>query len=665
MLKTIPVSFLKVACLLALFSLLPFKIIGQPDLIKFGKIELPELQMKAYDKDTSAEAVVLCEYGQSYFKYIGNDVKLFFEHHVRIKILKKSGYSWADINIPFYRISNSSEENVLNLKGYTYNLVNGEIVKEKLAKESVFEEHKNEFWYQKKFTMPNVKEGSVIEFAYTIQSDFFFNLREWKFQRTIPVKWSEYRVEMPEYFDYKQLFSGYEPLHIANKKEINSSFLGGTATVKATAYQWIGKDVPAFREEPYLTTIDDFINKIEFEFANINLPGHYSPNTYNWENLTKQLLEDESLGKQLGKTGFLKDQVAAIKAKYTEPKLQMLAAYEFVRNQMKWNELNQKYITTTLKKAYENKTGNSADINLILVAMLQELGLDANPVILSTRDNGRTLDHVRMLSKFNYVIAHVNLEGKDVLLDATDPLLKYNMLPTRCLNGQGRLISAQNPRWIPLETAEKRSRLFNARLTVQADGEVKGIVEISNSGYSALDTRKEIRKEGKDKYAEVVKKENPHWQIVKFDLSNVDKLEDALNSKYEVTINEQVQTAGDRIYFKPLLTEIEDENPFKLENRKYPVDFATLAEYTFVANYTLPAGYQVEEAPKNIVIDLPEKGGRFSYMVSASGNTLMVTSKISIRKAVFYAEEYPYLKEFFNHIVTKHAEQVVLKKTGN
>jgi hypothetical protein len=207
-----------------LFSCSTLSVFGQTEPFKFGKVELPELQMAAYPKDTSASAVILFDYGKSYFRYSEHDgFQVFFDRQVRIKILKKSGYDWANVQIPFYRVSNSSEEEIMNLKGFTYNLSGKEIVKEKLTKEGVFEEQVTDNWVIKKFTMPNVKEGSVIEFSYTIKSDFLFTFREWQFQETIPVAWSEYRATIPEYFDYKKISQGYEPFSV-EAKTVNERF---------------------------------------------------------------------------------------------------------------------------------------------------------------------------------------------------------------------------------------------------------------------------------------------------------------------------------------------------------------------------------------------------------------------------------------------------------
>jgi hypothetical protein len=368
---------------------------------------------------------------------------------------------------------------------------------------------------------------------------------------------------------------------------------------------------------------------------------------------------------QLNKTGFAKNELNAISAKFTEPEQKIIAIYEYVRKSVKWNGIKQKYAESTTKKAYENRTGNAADLNLMLVAMLREAGLDANPVILSTRDHGRLLKSYALLTKFNYVIAHVNLNGKDYLLDATDPVIGHGMLPTRCLNGEGWLVNERSGRWIALQTNERFAQVFSAKVNLDKEGELKGTINVSKGGYSAVSMRKSLLTEGKDKYVETLKKENPSWQISSHDFTDVEDVNKTLNAKYDVAITDFVNVAGDMIYLKPMLSEATDENPFKLENRKFPVDFSAPIDQTYICAITIPQGYKAEELPKGAIVDLPEKAGRFSYMVAVNGNIIQLTSRLSLKKPVFYAEEYAFLKEFYNQIVSKHAEQIVLKKITN
>jgi hypothetical protein len=338
-------------------------------------------------------------------------------------------------------------------------------------------------------------------------------------------------------------------------------------------------------------------------------------------------------------------------------------AYNLIKQAMTWNERETFYVETTIKKAFDSKTGNVADINLLLVVLLRELGYDANPVILSTRDNGRVLDNYVLLSKFNYVIAHVDMDGKDLLLDATAMQTPAGILPMRCLNGQGRLISKNGTRWVDLQSSYKNAETSIGTFELNADGTAKGNIAISHLGYNNVRERRKFVKEGKEKYIEEYKKKATNWQIAKTELENADDVMSPFVRKYDLTVNDLVTVAGERIYFNPVMYNPQKENPFKNPERKFPVDFGALIEETIITSYTIPQGYMVEEMPKNVRIGLPDDGGKFTYIVGVSEEgKISISSKIFLKKATYFAQEYEVLRAFYDQIVQKHAEQIVLKK---
>ncbi len=658
--------------------------------IKFGKIDMADLQMKVYSKDTAAEAVVLGDVGRAYFEYSqSGNFQVVYERHRRIKILKKSGYDWATVKVGLYVTKNGNgKEDLSELKGFTYNLENGQIIKDKLEKESIFTDKTDDTHSVKRFAFSKVKEGSIIEYSYKIKSDFYYNFRDWTFQSGIPVVWSEFSLAVPEYFTYRQIQQGYEPMFIHKENNGSVDFTVRTAssvssgvinaapnasytpasndkvTASTKEFRWVMKDVPAIREEPFMTTIDDYICKIEFELSSSFFPGStYKSYADSWESLNARLMENEYFGQQLNRSSYLKDMVSTIKSSSKDTLQQIGMAYNLIKQAMTWNERETFYVETTLKKAFDAKTGNVSDINLLLVVLLRELGYNANPVILSTRENGRILDNYVLLSRFNYVIAHVDMGGKDLLLDATAMQTPAGILPIRCLNGQGRLISKNNTRWIDLQSSYKNAETIIGNLELNADGMAKGDIAISHLGYSNVRERRKFVKEGKEKYIEEYKKKATNWQITKTELENTDDITSSFVRKHDLTVNDLATVSGERIYFNPVLYNPQKENPFKNPERKFPVDFGTLIEETNIVSYTIPQGYIVEEMPKSAKVGLPNDGGRFTYIVGISEEgKITISSKISLKKTMYFAEEYELLRKFYDQIVQKHAEQIVLKK---
>lgn len=630
--------------------------------IKLGKISTD--QFATFSTDSTAEAVVLYDFGDVSINVTGNDLWLDFIHHVRIQIRKKSAYDRAIVQIPTRRGTGSLHEFVRDIEGYTYNLANGQVTTDKLTKTGYFTEKASDQFSIEKFTLPNVREGSIIEYKYTLRTPFSvnYNPRTWRFQQDIPVNWSEYRITIPDYFYYKMLFGGYLELAVNEKQSQSVNLIPGYPGAPATAYRFVVKDAPAFRDEAYITTEDDYLSKIDFELASYSLPDIANKNvSVSWEAMDRTLLDDANFGGQIKRSGFLQETVKTLLSQHTDTLARVMAAYDFVRQNIKWNGQSSIW-ARTIKKVFDDKKGDAADINLMLIALLREMKIDAHPVILSTRSNGRIHEAYALLKKFNYVVAHVSIGGKDMLLDATDAYLKPGMLPLHCLNGTGRLVHPTQARFVSLAPSERDIEVNNAVFTLNEEGDVSGQLTHLHNGYSAWSARKQFATDGKAKYLESVRKKRPNWQVDKAEFTGTAPVGDAFNAEYTLTIPDACTQAGDRLYFRPLLTEAHGDNPFKEPKRSYPVDFGIPIDETFSAIYKLPAGFQVEELPKPLAIALPENGGRFTYQVTVVNGDLQVVSRILLRKAMYFADEYPFLRELFSQIVAKHAEQVVLKR---
>ncbi|GAB2764344.1 hypothetical protein GCM10027275_01800 [Rhabdobacter roseus] len=632
--------------------------------VKFGVINSTDLEMKAYPADSSAEALLLYDYGETEFVIVSNEICIRFTYHGRIKIFKKSAYEKATVSIRYHTGSHRYAESVTNVKGFTYNLENGVIKKESLNKDMIFNERSSDTHSTQRFTLPNVKEGSVVEYSYQVLTplSYYHNPKTWTFQGSMPVAWSEYRITIPNSLYYRMIMSGYLPLHISENKPINIDLAHfGT---QGMAYRFVVKDAPAFQNEPYITTPGDYVSKVDFELARINIPGTVTKNySISWNDLNSTLLSSELLGGQISRTSFMKDIAKKIQAQAADTTAQLEAAVKYIQQQVKWNGYTSIY-SKNLKKILETREGDSGDINLLLIALLREMGYDANPLVLSTRQNGRLDTTYAMLKQFNNVVAHLDLERKDVLLDATDEFLKLGMVPTYCLNQAGWLVHRTKARFVPIRPTESDREFEKAELIIGEDGELKGTFTKSYGGYSGWSAKKTLKTEGPDKFLEAIQKENPSWSITKHDFKNYNELNQSMDATYELSMTDYVTQAGNMLYLRPMLSEGYAQNPLKADTRAYPVDYGHPIEEVFVATYQVPAGYAVVEHPKTAVVTLPDNAGRFMYVVNVADNKVTVTSRVVIRKTIHFAEEYSALKMFYDQIIAKHNEQIVLKK-GN
>ncbi|MBN1197946.1 MAG: DUF3857 domain-containing protein [Bacteroidales bacterium] len=665
-----------------LFVTVSLTMFGQNKEMKFGKVNHDELTMTQCPIDSAAEAVVLCDIGQSYFEYSDSKgFELIFERHLRIKILKSDGYGWATLSIPLYSDGHAAEQ-VTVLKGKTYNLVNGKVEETKLDNGSVFEENVNDYWKKKKISLPGVKEGSVFEIKYTVKSPFLQRIRDWRFQFSIPVLWSEYELRIPEYYKFSRNATGYVPFVVNESGSapqsitLTTSQNAGTKYVQKTEFQnttisfieyrqrLAAANIPAMKEEPFTTSVENYQAEIEYELHSYKYPGGIEHNfTESWEDVITQLLNDEDFGAQLKRKNLVKKQAEEIRNSTTDPIQQARLALEATRSVIKWDGAFTKYSDEGLSAALSKGAGNSADVNLYLVLLMDEIGLNAVPVILSTRENGFIQEHHPEINGFNYVIACVTVNGKDYLLDATEKFTPFGLISYRCLNGKGLTVVKPGFRWVDLSASEPNGDLYYAEMNLDSSGRMSGILTVSSAGYNGAMVRGRFFTEGEKEYSRWLREQRKNWEITGIEFESPDSLETPVKIVYTLASDEVAENQGGLVFFNVLLTFGQSSNPFKKEKRDYPVDFGAPIKDAYSFTYEIPEGYQVESLPGPIAIALPEKAGTFRFSASIIGNNkIVVNSLLDIKKTLFVPSEYDKLRELFARIVEKHSEQIVLKK---
>lgn len=628
--------------------------VAQKSPVKFGNIPMEDMKMTVYGKDSSAAAVILVDYGEAYIQVNTVSVTLNLERHVRIKILKKEGLGWADVEV-LLRHSGTSEDKVTQLKAVTYTLENGQIVETKMNKDGVFKEKFNRSFDVQKFTLPNVKEGSIIEYSYTLMSDFYTNFPNWQFQYTIPVRHSEFWAIIPEFFHYEKYMQGYVQV---SKYEVLPK---NSTDFQVNAHHWVMQNAPAFKEEPLMTNTRDYVSKINFALSHVSFPQEPVREIMgSWQKLNNLLVDDESFGSIIKSSAFLKKQATEVTTGMTDPLQKATAIYNYVKDNLEWDG-DKDFLSRAPKKVFEDKKGSAGDINIILASMLEKVDIDVDMVILSTRDHGFIRKEYPMAEQFNYAICVAHIDGKDILMDATEKLLPIGVLPERCLNGEGLVISKTRHGWIRIVSKAKARTIVSGDFALDTKGELKGNVSFTRDGYDAHRMRKEYQSKGEETYVKNFLA-TKQWQVDKTNFENIKTIEQSTKETHVVTINEHVSVAGDIMYISPFVVSRLDENPFKLANREYPVDYGTNQEKTYMCKFTIPDGFVIDEMPQSKVIMLPGGVAKYSYNCTQMGNTVSIVSNFQINKSLFLQDEYPDLREFYNQVVAKQAEQIVVKK---
>lgn len=648
---------------------------------KFGKVSKEELAEKFYPLDSTAEAVYLYKKKRVYYEYDGDrGWSVITDVHERIKIYNTKGYKYGTKKIQLFERS-GIEEKVIGLKAYTFSLEkNGKVKKEKLTKKGRFKEQKTKNWLIEKITMPSLKEGVVIDLRYQINSPYYFFIDKIGIQENIPVKKVNINIRIPEYFVFKNYQKGFHPINV-NKRTKNrrlrysfrSKISQATRTTTTERYERevnlseniivINEgNIPALKTQSYVSNIANYRTSLQLEMSYTQFPN--SPREYfstTWKDVSKKIYESSNFGGELNKTRYFKDELSMLLAEIKDPLKKMSAIFQFVKSKVKWNGDYGKYAKGGVKKAYKEGVGNVAEINLILTSMLRFAGLNANPVLVSTKTNGIPLFPTR--EGYNYVISSVMFSDKTyVLLDATELFSVPNVLPKRVLNWYGRVIQKEGNSYelklLPNKHSEKRN-VLNVKVT-DALG-VEGMMRTNYTKNNALNYRK---KYNNLKEEEVISKleEEYNIEIDGFKESNKFALGKPVDVRMKFLSENLIEEINGKLYIKPLLFLGQTKNPFKLKNRLFPVDFVYPWKIRNSVSIHLPTGYKIESLPESLAIKMSNNLGVFRYKIIAKLNKITVVSQLQVNQAVITPEYYEELKEFYNQLVKKQTEKIVLVK---
>ncbi len=647
--------FFRTLSLAVLFCLFVTLTQAQRKPMRYGRVDKSELSMTRCEADTTAKAVILGDYGVTELRYSSHRGWHYsYIRHMRVKIFDKDAFDLADYKI-YLHSSSSDRERLTSLRANVWTPENGKMEKTKMRRNDSFTEEISDYLSSVNFTLPNIQEGSLFEVQYTIESPFMFTLPTWAFQNKYPTVFSEFRTYIPEYFLYKPLMQGFLTLTDRSVNNRDEEVI--------TIYRL--ENAPAFKTEPHMNAAINYISKIEHELVNFTSPyGAYQDFSTTWPQLTKMLMESRSFGKLLERSNFFSEEVEMIMAENSEPMDRMIAAYELIQGQMTWNRSNSIYAKGNLRKSWDDKEGNVADINLMLVFMLRELGLEADPVILSTRGNGIINPAQIMINKYNYVVAHTKVGDKSYLLDATQKHTPYYLLPERALNEKGRLICLTKSKWVDLEAFNDNLTHTQSNVKVLPSGSIEARLQRETTNYNRLGLESRYRSYDRvEDFMDKFESDHQGIDLVDFELENFGDWTQPLISNYEFEIPELDNSPKDIIYVNPLLVDRSETNPFRIEKREFPVDFIYPFKRIYDITIEIPEGYTVDEMPRNTRFVIPRRAGSYQTTYELNGdNTIQVHVEMEIGKSVFLPTEYKDLRNFYARIVEEQARNIVLKK---
>lgn len=567
----------------------------------------------------------------------------------RIKIYDKDkAEDWLNLEIPLYKNSKGSEEVLNKMKAFVYNLENGAAVPTKVDKSSKYKSKESKFTTITKFAFPNVKNGSVIEYQYEVLSPFLYAVPQIIIESDTPSLYTEYILEAPVNISYNINYTGSL---MPKYRVVEDKSMYGT---DYKTYRFGYENLKGFKTEKFVNNDRNYRTKISAELHSTNF-GELKKHSSSWDEIKDQLYKDEDFGLELKKTKLAKENMPAAVAGLSSDTEKADAIFNYVKNTFTWNKDRGIYTEEGIKKLIETKTGNAAEINLFLIMMLREAGLKADPLVISTVDNGMINLISPSIVSMNFVLAAVQLKDGLNLYDATSKQSSMNNLPPRDWNQNGVLMAKEKASLMQMGNTTTSFTYLTTEAKINEDGSISGTYSDKDTGSYAM-----FAKESYDENAEKYKKQ--YKDNFSIDFTGIDSkaLENGdFESTMKFTSDNLIDKVGKKMIINPMLFMSKHSNEFdQAEERKYQIDF--ISSLTRVKKVTLeiPEGYVIESMPKSKKIVTQDKEIEYSYVAEQKGNKLEVISTTKIASPDYPKEYYPAFKQIWE-TASKSENQVV------
>jgi len=702
---------LSIVTLLLFFFIAAQAQILNPKKVKFGKISDEELRMTIYEADQDAEAVVLFDKGNLRMDYDERTggFQYLLDRHLRIKILKPSAVHYQDFVFPLQKdklhrdeidglggfsyttMSENGEttklikDEIEGLRGFTYNLVNGKEEAIKLKKENITIEKVSDFYSLHKVKFPNVKEGSIIELKYTLKSNFLFSLPTWYFQKEIPVDYTFFEAVIPEYFIYnvdvkgfaketliEDVISEYGRDHIFIKVDASRKFTNGNASdlnvgtketqkfdFKTATCRWAAVEVPKLESEINSPPLLNYFFRVSFELASTFFPFRkFEDHTRTWDGIIVKYRSSKVQAFEKPNNKIV-DLAQGWTAGLQDSQEKIKAISEQLKKAVSWNGVFNRKVQHVPSDLIKLKTGSSSELNYLLLSLLRAAGIAAEPILISTRSNGKLQYENPSVIQFNHIIIRVVLSpGKHIFIDATSDNYALGTLPKYDLNEKGRLIRGETSEWVDIENVASNDIAVNLKLEIKENGQLEGVMKVKEAAYAAIDLR------SKNDELKAVETYLEKWTQADISVLEITGFED---EKEDVLINAQVdfskqlKTEDGKKYLPSVLIKHYNENPFPEESRKLPIDFLMPHNYVYISEITLPEGKHFEKFPESIDFALPEKKAIYSIRFIELNNGVQIIERFSIKKPFFDELDYPALRTFFDLVIEHQSKSLVVE----
>jgi hypothetical protein len=619
-------------------------VFSQTAVPEFGDFTASELAMKECSFDKTADAVIIFDKATSNYN---DEYNLVTDRRIRFKIIKEKGIERGNIHISFYNKDKFEFIRRIDAVIATPE-ANGNVTFKKLEQKSVYTRKLNDIYSEMVFAMPNVKVGSIIEYQYESVMQHYGGLRDWYFQKEMPVMLSSYLVYiLPNTsFNYVVRKSSFMDISVIPNK-----------TSGSVVYEM--KNVPGLRDEAYSTSYRDYLQRVSFQLSSYSRNGAEVKFSNNWKELNREFMDDRDFYGQIKKNVPALASLKTVWADHADAYDRMKFIYDYVRRNFEWNDIYGLYAGGSLKSTIEKKRGSTAELNLLLINLLKDADLEVYPLLVSERDHGRVDTSFSMISQFNKVVAYVNIGSRSYVLDATDYYTPASMIPSELLNTIGFLVDKKYPGFIHLEDqTNRRIRLIQMNNTINADGTVKGNATVDFDSYARVGKAEQYNS-NKQKYTDQFANTLQGLKIDSFKISGVEN--DTLALHHELSFNYPAGKSGSYYLVNYNLFTGFEKNPFVADYRFTDIDFGTKYTYVLQGTFTIPDQFAVDALPKNMTLKTNDNMLLAAREIKKNNNTIEVQMRINFGKSRYAADDYFVVKDFFGKMIDMLNEPIVLK----
>lgn len=638
--------------------------------LKFGKPTDEEMSMTVYEADKNAPAVVLCQLTNVSYTMDFHNYYVDYVVKTRIKVLKDEGKDYANVSIVYIDNMNEqfAQENIEEFKAVAYNLEDGKVKKTRIGMDQIHKERIDEDYMRAKVAIPQVKAGTVIEYEYKLHSNVFYHLYDWDAQMDIPVVYTNYRLEIPTMFIFNVEAQGIQ--------QLQTSVTQGTLSYKTSSdsmakqnqrytniYNCTGRNLQALKKDDYVWNVRDYCTKVTAELQRIIFTdGDQRDMRKKWEQIDRTLLEHSDFGGRLYKQSKYRDElIAAGIDKIDDLKEKVAATYRFLRQRLAWNG-EYKLLINSPSDIIKKGSGSNADLNMMLINMLGDVGVKACPVLMSTRRHGRIPKTYPTLNKLNTFIVGIPNGSSWIYLDASSADGYLNVLPANLYVDQARIIEkGKEGKWVDLQKVGEARSMVNIKATIAPDGLMKGEQTTVYSGNAAANERRAFR-EAADSMAFVASKASRNGvTITQYKIEGHRYFSPIVNEVINFT--KQGDVTDDHIYINPFTALPVTSNPFTEKGRLLPVEFPYRSTFNVYLELTLPDGWQLEEMPKSVTVTTPDKSasGRINY-AAGDGNTVTINYQFRLSNVCYNHQQYDMLSQLFDLFANRGKDMLVIKK---